>query len=241
MRIEYLYTEIANLYGDNGNPMLIGRIFPEAEVVRTALEDRPAFVDKAVDLLYLGPSSERAQRLILEKLRPYAQALRELIRSGAHLLFTGNALELLGQSIEDEAGERVPGLGFYPYRAKQSFRRRMNCEYMGEALGAWAGEEPLLGFKTQFSLCHGAEEERALARNLRGFGMDEAAAFEGVTEGNFIGTYLVGPFLAMNPGFLRRWLKRMGEGERPIPFYADMQAAYARRLREFENPRTYLS
>ncbi len=241
MKIEILYPDMADLYGEQGSFMILKQTFPDCEIVETRFQSRPLFADEKVDILYLGPSSEKRQAMIIEQLMPYKEALRTRIEEGCYALFIGNALEVLGQYVEDDKGKRQAALGLYDFHAKQEFRTRLNTEYMGEAQQQWAHEKPILGFKTQFSVCHGADENKALAKNLRGIGMDREASFEGFCDHNLVATYLVGPFLAMNPYFLRTWLDHMGEKDREIPFYDVMIEAYTRRLADFSNPKTYLS
>ena len=55
MVIEYLYPEIANLFGDSANFKYLKQSLPEAEFVETALNDTPAFATRHVDLIYMGP------------------------------------------------------------------------------------------------------------------------------------------------------------------------------------------
>lgn len=241
MVIELLYPEIADLYGEHGTFMLLRQLFHDAQIISTQQEAEPYFAKNTVHLLYLGPSSERHQRVILSKLLPYKERLRELITEGTPIFFFGNAVEILGQYIETDKGERIPCLGLYGFHAKQNFKERLNSEYMGLGQGKWQNPHPLIGFKTQFTACHGADPALALAKNQRGMGMDRAAAFEGLCDQNLIATYLLGPFLVMNPYFLRQWLDEIGEKDRVIPFYEDMVAAYERRCREFLNPKTYLA
>ena len=46
MTIEILYPEVCNLYGDLMNIEYLRRAVPEAEVVKTSLKTRPAFLDR---------------------------------------------------------------------------------------------------------------------------------------------------------------------------------------------------
>ena len=117
MKLEYLYPEIGNLFGDSANLRYLRACLPEAEYVETPLGAEPAFVkDGDVAFLYLGPMTERAQLLALEALRPHASALKARLEAGMHGLFTGNAMELVGKTIVTEAGS-VTGLGLVDLEA----------------------------------------------------------------------------------------------------------------------------
>ena len=71
MKLEYLYPELGNLYGDGANLGYLQKCLPEAETVETHLGDKPAFAsDPEVVFLYSGPMTERGQGIALEALRP---------------------------------------------------------------------------------------------------------------------------------------------------------------------------
>ena len=55
MKIEILYPEVGNLFGDSQNVQYLRLSLPEAEFIETDLTARPAFADTDVDMIYLGP------------------------------------------------------------------------------------------------------------------------------------------------------------------------------------------
>ena len=72
MKIEILYPEAGNLFGDTANMKYLRLCLPEAEFVETPLGNEPAFMKEKIDLIYSGPMTERAQELALSSLLPYA-------------------------------------------------------------------------------------------------------------------------------------------------------------------------
>ena len=79
MKIEVLYPEICNLYGDLGNIRYLQKSRPELEVVETDLKSRPAFLDGGVDLVYVGSATERGLQLLVEALTPYLDEIEWVI------------------------------------------------------------------------------------------------------------------------------------------------------------------
>ena len=77
MKIEVLYPEIANLYGDLENITYLQKSNPEIEVVETHLTDVPLFVSEKPALVYMGTMTERAQLLVIEALKQHLAALQE--------------------------------------------------------------------------------------------------------------------------------------------------------------------
>ena len=106
MKIEILFPEFCNLYGDLANMDYLRRCLPQAEFVETSLQEEPLLAREKVDMVYLGPMTERLQEAVLEKLRPLRARIWELIDQDTLFLCTGNALELFGQYIvkEDVSG-----------------------------------------------------------------------------------------------------------------------------------------
>ena len=75
MKIEVLYPEICNLYGDLANIRYLKLCLPQAQIIKTSLQSRPAFLDEDVDLVYMGTTTENGQVLALEQLRLIREGL----------------------------------------------------------------------------------------------------------------------------------------------------------------------
>ena len=102
MKIEVLFPEFCNLYGDMSNIEYLHKCIPEAEIIYTSIDEEPAFLTQNVNLIYLGPLTERKQEIVINKLKPYKEKIEELINNKTPFLFTGNAVEVLGKSTGDE-------------------------------------------------------------------------------------------------------------------------------------------
>ena len=68
MKIEILFPEICNLYGDSGNVMLIEKTLTNATIIKTTILDEPYFAKHKVNFVYMGPMSPNNQKLVIEKL-----------------------------------------------------------------------------------------------------------------------------------------------------------------------------
>ena len=131
MIIEILYPEHVNLFGDMSNMRYLQACLPDAEFIRTPLTEVPYFVNHKVDLLYMGPMTERTQQRVILALMPFADRLSEMIDNGTPMLFTGNAMEVLGHNIQLESGNSIHGLGLLPMNAKQDMFHRYNGLVLG--------------------------------------------------------------------------------------------------------------
>ena len=84
IRIEVLFPEIANLYGDLENIEYLKKSYPEVEVVETHLTGEPEFMKETPSLIYMGTLTENGQRLTVEKLSEYTDKLIEMINEGIY-------------------------------------------------------------------------------------------------------------------------------------------------------------
>ncbi|MDR0917584.1 MAG: hypothetical protein LBN02_10425 [Oscillospiraceae bacterium] len=231
MTIEILYPDIANLYGDRMNARYLALALPDAEIVETALRAVPAFASRAVDLVLIGAMTESAQELAITALSPYRDALAERMDNGGVTLATGNALEIFGQRIENEDGTVIHALGILDIFARRIRPRRRNSLYIGKF-----GDTDIVGFNSRFSDVFG--DETPLFQTVRGVGRNTETTDEGVRRRNFMGTYVQGPLLPLNPPFTRELLNLIGAENAAIPFETAARAAYDARVREFADEKT---
>ena len=235
MKIEVLFPELCNLFGDSMNIEYLRRAIPEADFIHTPLKANPAFADGDVRLVHMGSMTEGGQSLAADALRPHCERITELIASGTVFLITGNALELFGTRIENEDGSYFETLGVFDLYAKRQMLRRYNSIYLG-----LFGDLEIVGFKSQFAHSYSdkGEEIPPLFQTLRGAGRKPQQKEEGVRLNNFIATYVLGPLLILNPKFARYFLGLLGAEDRELPYERAALASYEARLREFKDPKT---
>lgn len=229
MKIEFLYPQVANLYGEEIQMRLIKQCLPDAEAFETGLPDEPVFVKNDVSLVYIGPMTEHTQELALKKLMPYKDRIAELIDNGCVFLALGNALELFGKYIENEDGSKVEALGIFDTYAKRDMMNRYNSLYFGKT-----GDMKIVGFKAQFSHTYGNPGSEVLFENIKGDGLHPGFGFEGIRRNNFFGTYLLGPLLIMNPAFAKYFFRIITGNDIELPAEQAMIDAYNRRLAVYE-------
>ena len=224
MIIEVLYPELCCLYGDQANIKYLQKCIPDATVHFTHNRSVPKFVTEPVDLIYLGTMTESKQEMALDRLLPYKDLLWERIEAGQFVLATGNAIELFGSHIEDN-GKSIPALGYFPTYAKRDLGNRHNSMLIGQF-----EDLTLVGNKSQFSFSYG-KCEHPFIKVTGGFGMNPLDATEGIHYKNFFGTYLLGPFLVLNPPFTKYLLRSMGCAD-TLAFEEEVMAAYNHRVGE---------
>lgn len=233
MKIEMLYPEICNLYGDPGNIMYLKKCAPECEIIKTSLNETPYFVSNDVNMIYIGPMSENSQELVIEKLRPFKNDIENKINNNTVFLATGNALEIFGKSIECEDGKIIECLGIFNTVAKRSMLKRYNGLFLGKFY-----DLDIVGFNSRFSHSYDADAENMLFNVVRGRGINPQCSFEGLHKNNFFGTYVTGPLLVLNPPFTKYILKLLGAESLELAFEETAIKCYKKRIAEYQNPET---
>ncbi len=238
--IEYLYPEISNLYGDPFNVKYLADCICEngadAEIIEDELNVEPYFKKNTPDVIYIGPMTEHAQELVIARLKPYTERLRELIASNVIFLVTGNAVEIFEKEIDCEDGTVIHALNLYNLTAKRKMFARYNSLFLGEFEGM-----KIVGNKSQFSHSYGDSSIHPFVKVTRGDGIAPGEGFEGIKDHNFMATYLLGPILLLNPDYTAYILKLIGLNGFKLKYEAEARKAYEIRLKEFENEATTLS
>ena len=237
IKIEALYMEACNLYGDGFNVTYLEKsLAGKAEFIYTSFNETPRFVTEDVDLIYMGAMPEKEQEYVIDRLRPYTSRLRELIDMGKVMLFTGNAFEVFGSYIEKDDGTQIECLGLYEGYAKRRMMQRHNSMFLGSLTDDTDSELQVIGFKSQFTHSY-TETAEGCFKKIRGYGLNPDAEWEGIRMNNFFGTYLLGPILIMNPYFAKYLLRLAGSEDTELAFEAESVAAYEQRLTEFNDPK----
>ena len=132
VKIEMLYPEICNLFGDYANVKYLASCIEDVKVINTHLTDKPSFLNEDVDFIYMGSMTEKSQELVIERLKPYTEKIKEMIDKNKVMLFTGNAVEILGNYIEKDDGSKIEALGILNFYAKRQMMNRVNSLILGE-------------------------------------------------------------------------------------------------------------
>ena len=153
LTILHLYPDCMSLYGEYANVMVLRRhleVMGASVTVETALfEDAPGF--QRADFIYMGAGTERTQKSALMALLPRKEELKAAVDRGAVLLFTGNAMELLGASVTDVTGDAWPGLALAQFTTVETDKR------VPEDVIAHTGllDGPVVGFMNKCSVTKG--------------------------------------------------------------------------------------
>lgn len=229
MRVEILYGELANLLGEHGTQNLLSHTFGESNIVRTAFPKRPAFLDGDIDFVYMGSMTEQSQRLVLNAWHGLNDDFKDAIERDVLFFFTGNALDLVGRTIEYEKGETVEALGLFPFDTYcMRYKRRNEAVY-----GSFQAID-VMGFRSQFTTHRGNLQEHPFIHLKYGDGTISDSQIEGIHKNRFFATELLGPFLVLNPLF-SKWLFSLVGFDDQLPFEEALIRAYRVRKKDFRD------
>ena len=226
MKIEILFPEICNLYGDLGNVMLIEKTLTNATIIKTTILDEPYFAKHKVNFIYMGPMSPNNQKLVIEKLMPYKDKIKKMINDGVVFLFTGNALEIMGKEIIEDDNSKVKALDIFKVTSKIDELNRYHSLFLGKLKDVNA---PIVGYFCQSS--KSTIKEKSLFEVVKQL---EGNKGEGIRVNNFFATNLLGPILVLNPYFAK-YLFSLIKYNKPLYLETELIDAYNKRLAEYEN------
>lgn len=195
MKILHLFPKLLSLYGEYGNVAVLKNALEETGYTVSVTECEDGKADfTAYDFLYVGSGTEDNLMVALERLD--AEAVKASIAAGKVWLATGNAMTFFGKTVR-RGDVEVAGVGAFDYETTIDDSKR----FLGDVLTA--EETPALGFINTSCVYQGIEKPLLTLRLGKNLGNDKASAAEGIREGNFLGTQLIGPFLVKNPHFLQ--------------------------------------
>ena len=198
-RLLALYPDQMNIYADRGNILFLQHRCEWRGIGFSYAAAGPGDrIDPAShDLIYIGGGQDRDQRMVAADLvASKREDIAAALGDGAVLLAVCGGYQLLGHSYE-LADEQIPGLGLADMETIREPGERLIGNVAIEAdLGT--GPQTIAGFENHGGRTYLGAGAKPLGRVLKGFGNNGRDGFEGVRDGNMIGTYLHGPLLPKN-------------------------------------------
>jgi len=173
--IGYLYSDLLNLYGDEGNIKALKYHLEEqnidVNIKYMSIGDDKDFKD--IDFLYIGSGTENNIYLALEDLKKDKDKIKDYLDNNKILLSTGNSVELFGNYII--TNKKIKALGIIDYVCMHQERIVKDVKTKTNIV-----EKDIIGF------------ENHIGKNIS---LNE----DMFNEGSFYGSYIIGPILVRNP------------------------------------------
>lgn len=228
IKILHLFPRLLSLYGEYGNMAVLRSTLENngCAVQLDQYEDGPLTLS-GYDLVYVGTGTEDNLMEAIRRLQPHRAEIQASVSGGSHWLATGNAMTLFGSAV-NRFGTVSEALGCFAYTTTIHDDRR----YLGDVLTEAAFGSPLVGFINTSSVYERITAPLLKLRLNTGLGNDKKGNDDGIHEGDFYGTQLIGPVLAKNPHFLSQLCRELTGTDIRIDENTNIQKAYQSALRE---------
>ena len=230
----HLYPDCMSLYGEYANVAVLKRhleaLGVTVNVKKNPLDYSPNFTE--ADFIYMGCGTERTQKAAMMTLKDRGEDLKDALNRGAVVLFTGNAMEILGKSVTNAQGQEWPGMGLADFVTVETDKRDPEDVIAHSTL--W--ESPVVGFMNKCSRTTGVTTPLFDSLKL-GLGNEMEKGAEGYVDGNLFATHITGPVLVKNPDFIDMLIRRIFEVKgwdlpEQLPVLPHEREAYDVTLRE---------
>lgn len=198
MVVAHLYSDLLNLYGNDGNIKILVKKLREigvsVDLVSLSVGDKFNF--SKYDLVYIGSGTEKNQEIALNDLMIYKDDIMKFIDDDKVFLVTGNALDLFGNGFSDRKDVKCLELFDFSSLLVERIRKDViyDCSFLGKSILGFENHNYVIDSKKCDSL------------------FDD----EGVRKNNLMGTYVEGPILVRNPYFLKYIIELLVKDEKKL-------------------------
>ena len=220
IRILFLYHDLMNLYGDNGNIRVLERYLRdqgcEVKTDRRSLNN--VFDLRDYDFIYCGCGTERNRNEALKDLLKHQNELAESYEKGTVILFTGISWQMLGKHIVTADNQKLDGIGLFDFTVTEQSKKR----YTGDVLSRTdMFEEIFVGFINRCSHVEGLDEPFMKIEKVIGNIPDKT---DGIHRKNLFGISLNGPVLVKNPHFARYIVRLLVKDYHEMDYYNERKS-----------------
>lgn len=197
VNIVHLYPKEMNIYGDNGNILVLQKRLEWRsigyKVHMVGVGDK--FPSK-VDIVIGGGGQDAGQSTIADDLQDKATTLLNLAKDqNVPMLMICGMYQMFGHYFETLEGQKIPGIGILDMYTKADDTRIIGnivCK------SKWGN---LVGYENHSGKTYLLQDTKPLGTTNIGKGNNGVDGTEGAVMNNVFGSYLHGPILAKSPIF----------------------------------------
>ena len=219
-KIGYFYSNLLNLYGDNGNVEILcyraaSRGFDVEVVELNPTDILTTDLMQSLNFIFMGGGPDSGQKdMYGDLLNNKGTFIRDYVERGGVGLYICGSYQLMGKYYKAADESVLEGTGIFNLYTENFGIKRPRCignivstlssvitsstvfSKLPMALGA-----TLVGFENHGGRTYLEGKSQPFAYVQKGYGNNGEDRTEGVVYKNSIGTYLHGPILARNPHF----------------------------------------
>lgn len=205
-----------NLYGEYGNVECLKRHMADQgfDVAVDKVSVNDDFNINDYDFIYCGSGLESNLKVALKDLKKHKDELLKAIENNKFILFTGNAMELLGESLDEEEG-----LNIVPIKSKTCDKR-----YTGDVVMFNEVFGEVVGFINKSTIVSEDLNNYLFTYIFKDANLNDGNIKEGYRYNNLFASHIIGPILVKNPKIIRYFVE--GIGKQIDPFFAYKEISY---------------
>lgn len=201
LTILQLYAKDMNIYGDNGNALVLKQRAAWRGYDVKLIEYNPGDnFPKDIDIIIGGGGQDSGQDKIQEDLLKIGPVLHELANSGTPMLVICGLYQLFGNFFKTQDGHTIKGIGIFDIETIAGPER-----LIGNIITHSDDFGDIIGYENHSGQTFPGESVQPLGQIIRGAGNNGHDDFEGARYKNVIGSYLHGSLLPKNPA-IADWL-----------------------------------
>jgi hypothetical protein len=195
IRILHLYPKDMNIYGDNGNVLVIQKRLKWRGIETEILKYNPGdkFPDD-VDIIIGGGGQDSGQLKVQDNLLKIGPILHELANKNVPMLMICGLYQLFGHYFKTLEGVEIKGIGLLDITTVGNNERLIgNIVCKSKKFGE------IVGYENHSGQTFLGKNVTPLSTVVQGAGNNMSDKYEGAIYNNVIGTYLHGSLLPKNP------------------------------------------
>jgi hypothetical protein len=195
IRILHLYPKDMNIYGDNGNVLVIQKRLKWRGIETEILKYNPGdkFPDD-VDIIIGGGGQDSGQLKVQDNLLKIGPTLHELANKNVPMLMICGLYQLFGHYFKTLEGVEIKGIGLLDITTVGNNERLIgNIVCKSKKFGE------IVGYENHSGQTFLGKNVTPLSTVVQGAGNNMSDKYEGAIYNNVIGTYLHGSLLPKNP------------------------------------------
>ncbi|MDQ5953373.1 MAG: hypothetical protein QG647_107 [Patescibacteria group bacterium] len=202
LKIVHLYAQEMNIYGDNGNVLVLKKRLQwrgiDVKIEQVGVGDK---IPTDTAIILGGGGQDAGQSIIASDLQQKKQTLLQMHKDGVVMLMICGMYQLFGQYFKTQKDQKIGGIGVLDAYTEAGPKRIIGNLTVSSKWGDLIGYENHSG---QTFL----NNDSALGTTKHGYGNNTQDGTEGANSINVFGSYLHGPLLAKSPIFADELLNR---------------------------------
>jgi lipid II isoglutaminyl synthase (glutamine-hydrolysing) len=197
IHIVHLYPKEMNIYGDNGNILVLQKRLSwrgvQSVVHHVGVGEKfPA----NVHIILGGGGQDTGQSVIAEDLQQKADQLKKYAEAGVPMLMICGMYQMFGHYFKTASGQKLPGIGLIDVHTIAG-----NTRIIGNIIETTNDWGTLVGYENHSGRTVLGKSAHMLGETKPNQGNNGTDNSEGAVQLNIYGSYLHGPMLAKSPMF----------------------------------------